>query len=47
MESFINAMIRWGPGRESLEFRLHLRYFGVIDAGASAGSRESEEAAGE
>ena len=24
--SFINAIISWGPGEESLEFRLHLRY---------------------
>ncbi|RXG62063.1 Disheveled-associated activator of morphogenesis 2 [Armadillidium vulgare] len=24
--SFVNAVIRWGPGKDSLEFRLHLRY---------------------
>lgn len=24
--SFINAVLNYGPGQESLEFRLHLRY---------------------
>lgn len=24
--SFVNAVLSYGPGQESLEFRLHLRY---------------------